>query len=127
MQFDDVAADFPDLTIILAHAGQDLWPEALSVAVVKPNIYLDLSMWQLKYKNTGEFLFAIDRIRNTIGIERILWGSDFPGMRNVLSLKEWVGVFQQLPSIGEGYGYWFDHKDVDGLLGGNAARILKLE
>ena len=126
LHFDEVAADFPDLTIVLAHSGQDLWPEALNVARMKPNIYLELSMWQTKFKYTGEFLYAIDRMRDTIGIERIIWGSDFPGVRAVMSMKEWVDIFRRLPSLGEEHGYRFDDKDVDALLGGNAARILKL-
>ena len=93
---------------------------------MKPNIYLELSMWQSKFKYTGEFLYAIDRMRDTIGIERIIWGSDFPGVRAVMSMKEWVDIFRRLPSLGEEHGYRFDDKDVDALLGGNAARILKL-
>ena len=50
MLFDEVAADFPDMTIVMAHAGQDLWPEALNVARMKPNMMLELSMWQPKFK-----------------------------------------------------------------------------
>ena len=126
LQFDDVAADFPQLTMILAHAGQELWPEALSVARTKPNIYLELSMWQSRIKFIDEFVFAIARMRDTIGIERILWGSDFPGLRRAMSLKEWVGVFRRLPALGGEYGHPFDDKDVDAILGGNAGRILGL-
>ena len=126
MQFDDVAADFPDLTIVLAHAGQELWPEALSVARTKPNIYLELSMWQARFKDASDFLFALDRMRSTIGIERILWGSDFPGSRREMPLKKWVDIFRRLPSLSEEYDYRFDDRDVDALLGGNAARILNL-
>ena len=125
-QFDDVAADFPDMNIVLAHSGQDHWPEALSVARSKPNVYLELSMWQPKWKYPDEFLFAINRMRDTIGIERILWGSDFPGLRSYMSLKEWTDLFKRLPSLGEEHGYRFDDGDVDALLGGNSARLLKL-
>ena len=125
-QFDDVAADFPDMNIVLAHSGQDHWPEALSVARSKPNVYLELSMWQPRWQYPDEFLFAIDRMRNTIGIERILWGSDFPGLRSYMSLKEWTDLFRRLPSLGEEYGYRFDDGDVDALLGGNSARLLDL-
>ena len=125
-QFDDVAADFPDMNIVLAHSGQDHWPEALSVARSKPNVYLELSMWQPKWKYPDEFLFAINRMRDTIGIERILWGSDFPGLRSYMSLKEWTDLFKRLPSLGEEHGYRFDDGDVDALLGGNSARLLKM-
>jgi len=126
-QFDDVAADFPDMNIVLAHSGQDQWPAALSVARTKPNVYLELSMWQPKWKYPDEFLFAINRMRDTIGIERILWGSDFPALRSYMSLKEWADLFKRLPSLGEEHGYRFDDKDVGALLGGNSARLLKLD
>ena len=126
LHFDEVAADFPDMTIVMAHAGQELWPEALNVARMKPNIILELSMWQPKFKYLNEFLFAIDRMRDTIGIERITWGSDFPGLSNVMPMKKWVDIFKQLPSLGEEHGFKFDDLDVQALMGGNAARILNL-
>ena len=44
---DDVAVDFPDLTIILAHAGMGAWwQEAAGIAAVCPNVYLEFSGWQ---------------------------------------------------------------------------------
>ena len=49
MYLDDVAADFPDLTIILAHPSFPWQEEALSVATHKPNVYIDLSGWSPKY------------------------------------------------------------------------------
>ena len=41
MYMDDVAADFPDLKIILAHPSFPWQEEALSVATHKPNVYID--------------------------------------------------------------------------------------
>ena len=49
MYMDDVAADFPDLKIILAHPSFPWQEEALSVATHKPNVYIDLSGWSPKY------------------------------------------------------------------------------
>ncbi len=40
---DDVAADFPDMPIILAHPSFPWQEEALSVATHKPQVYIDLS------------------------------------------------------------------------------------
>jgi predicted TIM-barrel fold metal-dependent hydrolase len=47
--FDDVAADFPTLTIILAHPAVPWQEEQLSVALHKQNVYIDLSGWSPKY------------------------------------------------------------------------------
>ena len=49
MLLDDVAADFPDLKIIMAHPSVPWQDEALAVATHKPNVYIDLSGWSPKY------------------------------------------------------------------------------
>ena len=49
MHVDDVAVDFPDLKIILAHPSFPWQEEAISVALHKPNVHIDLSGWSPKY------------------------------------------------------------------------------
>ena len=49
MYLDDVAVDFPDMTIIRAHPSFPWQEEALAVANHKPNVYIDLSGWSPKY------------------------------------------------------------------------------
>lgn len=46
---DDVAVDFPDLPIIMAHPSFPWQEEAISVALHKPQVYIDLSGWSPKY------------------------------------------------------------------------------
>ncbi len=46
---DDVAVDFPDLPIILAHPSFPWQDEAISVCLHKPTVYIDLSGWSPKY------------------------------------------------------------------------------
>jgi len=72
------------------------------------------------------FALALDRMRREIGIERMVFGSVFPGPRSVMPLKEWTGAIKRLPSLGEECGVRFDDEDVDAILGGNSARILGL-
>ena len=44
MPIDDVAVDFPDLTIILAHGGRPLWMEQAFFLVRRfPRVYMDVS------------------------------------------------------------------------------------
>ena len=59
-------------------------------------------------------------------MQRLLFGTDFPVFRPMLSLKETVGMFRDLPALGAEYGVDFDEAEVDGLLGGNADRFLRL-
>src|SRR6185369_2028757 len=49
MYIDDVACDFPDMPIILAHPSFPWQDEALSVAADKSKDYIDLSGWSPKY------------------------------------------------------------------------------
>ena len=46
---DDVAADFPEMPIVLAHPSFPWQDEALSIAMHKPEVYIDLSGWSPKY------------------------------------------------------------------------------
>jgi uncharacterized protein len=85
---DDVAADFPDMPIILAHPSFPWQEEALSVATHKPQVYIDLSGWSPKY-----FPPILVQYANTLLKDKILFGSDYP----VLSPEKWVEEFDKLP------------------------------
>ena len=73
MHVDDVAVDFPDLTIVLAHPSFPWQDEAISVALHKQQVYIDLSGWSPKY-----FPPQLVRYANTQLRDRVLFGSDFP-------------------------------------------------
>lgn len=73
MHLDDVAIDFPDQPIIIAHPSWPWQDEALSVAMHKPNIYIDLSGWSPKY-----FPKQLVQYANSLLKDRILFGTDFP-------------------------------------------------
>ncbi len=88
MLLDDVAADFPDMPIILAHPSFPWQEEALSVATHKPQVYIDLSGWSPKY-----FPPILVQYANTLLRDRILFGSDYP----VMSPERWVAEFEKLP------------------------------
>ncbi|MBB2975697.1 hypothetical protein FHX49_001264, partial [Microbacterium endophyticum] len=73
MLLDSVAADFPDLQIVMAHPSVPWQDEALSVATHKHNTWIDLSGWSPKY-----FPAELVRYANSILKKRVLFGSDFP-------------------------------------------------
>jgi predicted TIM-barrel fold metal-dependent hydrolase len=73
MRVDDVAADFPDMPIILAHPSFPWQDEALSVALHKPQVHIDLSGWSPKY-----FPPQLVQYANTLLKHKMLFGSDFP-------------------------------------------------
>jgi len=88
MLLDDVAADFPDMPIIMAHPSFPWQEEALSVATHKPNAYIDLSGWSPKY-----FPPILVQYANTLLKDKILFGSDYP----VIDPEKWIAEFEKLP------------------------------
>jgi uncharacterized protein len=87
MLLDDVAADFPHLTIILAHPSVPWQDAAIAVAQHKANVYIDLSGWSPKY-----FPPQLVRAANTLLREKVLFGSDYPLIRP----ERWMKDFEQL-------------------------------
>jgi uncharacterized protein len=88
MLLDDVATDFPDMPLILAHPSFPWQEEALSVATHKPQVYIDLSGWSPKY-----FPPILVQYANTLLKDRILFGSDYP----VIAPEKWLAEFDKLP------------------------------
>ncbi len=69
---DDVAVDFPDLTLILAHAGRPLFMETcFFLARRHPNVYLDVS--GIPPKRLLHYLPRLPEIA-----DKVLWGTDWP-------------------------------------------------
>ena len=85
---DDVAADFPDMPIIMAHPSVPWQDEALAVAVHKPQVYIDLSGWSPKY-----FPPQLVQYANTLLKHKVLFGSDYP----LLTPDRWLADFEQAP------------------------------
>ena len=81
---DDVAADFPNLTIIMAHPAWPWIEEQIAVTLHKPNVYLDLSGWSPRFIPDSLIREANTRLR-----EKILFGSDFPYLPPERWLAEW--------------------------------------
>src|SRR5579862_3027552 len=87
MYLDDVAVDFPDMPIIMAHPSFPWQDEALSVCLHKPQVYIDLSGWSPKY-----FPANLIQYTNTLLKDRILFGSDYP----VITPDRWLADFEQI-------------------------------
>lgn len=109
MLFDDIAVDFPDLTIVIAHPSFPWQAEALAVARHKQNVYIDLSGWSPKY-----FEDQLVHHANTRIPEKVLFGSDFP----VLTPDRWLADFAERE---------FRDSVRPGILKDNAIRVLGLQ
>jgi len=86
MHVDDVAVDFPGLQIVLAHPSFPWQDEAISVALHKQQVYIDLSGWSPKY-----FPQQLVRYANTQLRDRVLFGSDYP----LITPDRWLADFER--------------------------------
>ena len=86
MQLDDVAIDFPDMQIVIAHPSWPWQDEAISLAMHKPNVWIDLSGWSPKY-----FPPQLVQYANTLLKDRILFGSDYP----LITPDRWMKDFEE--------------------------------
>ncbi|MEZ5738878.1 MAG: amidohydrolase family protein [Burkholderiaceae bacterium] len=107
----------------LDRGGRDLWrhadhhrppvlawqDEALSVALHKPNVWIDLSGWSPKY-----FPPQLVQYSNTLLRDRILFGSGFP----LITPERWMKDFTEAG---------FKEEVQPGILKGNAMRLLGLQ
>jgi predicted TIM-barrel fold metal-dependent hydrolase len=84
---DAVAADVPDLQIVMAHPAWPWQDEQIAVALHKPNTWIDLSGW-----SPGRF--APELVREIKGRlqDRVLFGTDYPFLRH----DQWLGAFAEL-------------------------------
>jgi len=87
MLIDDVAADFPGLTVILAHPSVPWQDEAISIATHKANVYIDLSGWSPKY-----FPPQLVRAASSYLQDKMLFGSDYP----LITPDRWLRDFELL-------------------------------
>ena len=125
--FDDLGTDFPDLPIIAAHSGGCLgYPQMLSIMMVKLNIMGDISAWQpLAVKSYSRFCQGLRDLLDYSEPERIIFGTDSPSFRSIMSNKDWVQLIKDLPQKAP-EGIAFTENEITALLGGNAQKLLNL-
>jgi len=87
MDVDDVAVDFPDMPIILAHPSWPWQDEALSIALHKPQVYIDLSGWSPKYFPPQLIQFANTQLKR-----KVLFGTDYP----LITPERWLDDFAKI-------------------------------
>lgn len=107
MDVDDVAIDFPKLTILLAHGGRPLWMEAAFFLVRRhPNVYLEVS--GIPPAKLLEYFPRLEEIAH-----KTVWGTDWPSP-GVPSMKANAEAFRALP---------LNDSAKQAILHGNSAKI----
>ena len=85
---DEIAADFPEFQIIMAHPSVPWQDEANSIATHKSNVFIDLSGWSPKY-----FPESLVKLSNSVLQDKVLFGTDYP----LITPQKWLGAFADLP------------------------------
>ena len=77
IHLDDVAADFPNLSLLMAHSGRGLWyDKAFLLSKLHQNLYLEVS--GLPPKNLLRYFPDLEK-----NIDKVVFGSDFPGIKSI--------------------------------------------
>jgi predicted TIM-barrel fold metal-dependent hydrolase len=108
MLIDDVAVDFPDMKIILAHPSWPWVDESLSMALHKNNVFIDLSGWSPRYFQPQIIQYANTQLRH-----KMMFGSDFP----LIHPTKWLEAARQVG---------FKDEVLPLIMKDNAARVLGL-
>lgn len=104
---DDVAVDFPDLKIIMAHSGRGFWYEdCFSLSRLHKNLYMDIT--GLPPQNLLRYFPELEK-----NSEKVVFGSDWPTMPT--SIRSNIEAIKQLP---------LSEKAIESILYKNAQRIL---
>jgi predicted TIM-barrel fold metal-dependent hydrolase len=106
LYLDDVAVDFPDLTLLMAHSGRGFWYDrAYFLTRLHANLYMEIS--GLPPQRLLDYFPELERVA-----DKVIFGSDWPGMpfigRNIELIR----------------GLPLKEETKEKILGGNAARIL---
>lgn len=107
IHIDAVAADFPQIPFLCAHAGWPWHDELLAMSLHKSNVYIDISGWLPKYLPESVLRYANSRLQ-----DKFVFGSDYP-------FFDLARCLQSMKEV-----QWKDGV-LDKLLWSNAARIFR--
>ena len=129
LHLDDVAVDFPGLTIIATHTGHSSWQEMLAVARVRPNIVCNFAGWLpwVQSSQPVQFYRVWRHISDMLGPGRLMFASDWSGVELELPyVKQWLQTFTQIPEMVKQAGVDFTKQEIDDFLSGTAIKVLHL-
>ncbi|MBY8990191.1 MAG: amidohydrolase [Candidatus Lokiarchaeota archaeon] len=115
----------PNLKIIGAHMGSaPKWREWAALAAFYPNLYGDMAMWQAYA--FGKYELFCKELRDLIdyaGLEKVMFASDGPIYDIAIPTKKYIQLIKNLPKDAP-KRIKFTEKEVEAILGNNAAKLL---
>ena len=112
---DDVAVDFPDMIIIIAHAGYPWVEETILVGLYTGNVYADIStLTQIEGVMGFEVMMpTLRKLTSSWGAHRVLFGSD-----GIFNVEDTIKAVKSADFLSE--------SDKEKILGENARKLLKI-
>lgn len=123
MYIASVGEEYPEVPMVMAHAGLESWQQALLAASIMPNIYLDLSLsgqWSY-WLNREKFYEWLRYMMDEATASKLLFASDWPGPNNWTPLEEWVDAFRNPKT-----GIKFSKEEMEMVLGRNAQQVFRI-
>lgn len=126
--FGRVGRDFPTINFQTNHMGVcdpriHAEAHALFDAVAdQDNLYISLSCLQTQWNDDVEYPFTdynarIKALRDAVGIEKLMWGSDWPWLEHFYKYKQLLNSLRV-------HGSFLNEREKEALMGGNAKRFL---
>lgn len=118
-----VAEHFPDIKVIMGHAGMESWQIAAAAAAFLPNVYLDISViGQWMYcRNPQKFYRWLRNLIDEVGPSKVLFASDRPLPASWISDVDWVKAVNEPKT-----DIAFSREELDLIMGKAAAAIFGL-
>ncbi|MGC8754757.1 MAG: amidohydrolase family protein [Thermosulfidibacteraceae bacterium] len=86
MYIDEIAGDFPELKIIMAHGGRGFWySEAQFIVRLRKNVYIDIS--GLPVRRLKDYFPDIERLK-----DKFLFGTDWPAVSFKNTIEEFLAL-----------------------------------
>lgn len=123
---DEVCVDFPEINFVAAHMGHGFMDQVFHMGACKTNLLTDISDWQRRAVHETElFARALRSALDNFGPDRVMFGTDAPYLRPVLSDKDYLNLVKSLPENAPA-GIKFSAEEIEAVLGGSAARLYGL-
>jgi len=96
MYIASAAARYPEVKMVMAHAGGIWWRDAMAAAAMLPNVWLDLSSWQPNYlKDPQKFYEWLREMIDEAGEDKLMWATDWALPDLDVHMPDWVKVFTE--------------------------------
>lgn len=120
---DDVGRAFPDLKILVCHAGAPWVEECLVLAAKHPNFYIDISYYNSVLTGPETLQFLQKCRAYGLPLEKVCWGTDYPGFEMPESLLD---KFRSVNAYADKLGIEpISQRHMDGILGNNYLTFIK--